>query len=673
MTNVTSFRSQLFLHCISATNFSLGILLACTLLIASSPQAEASNNNDADLQQLYQQTLTAINKGHKTRIQEGMEQLGNYPLYPYLLKAQLQRELKTLPYKQVDAFLKTYGTTIPGKQLHKAWLKTLAQKKQWSQYLTYYQADLSNTELSCWHMEAMNEAGFADIALEQTTNLWLSGKSLPDACDPVFKRWEQAGLKTDKLVWQRVQLALANNNTLLARYLSNHASAYLKPYTRRLISVHHNPRRLKVDKAFSDGTAYSTDIISHGLERLASIDPDLTTKLWVDYRGMVSFSQQQYSRIRDKIARQIIASGRDDALQWLIVQDPNAEDDYLLGWRIRLALRQQLWTQADHWIALLPEQLRQEPRWQYWQARTWQQLQTEPEKTLALFKNLAAQRNYYGFLAADIIEQQYGFNHSDLSNAPDQTVMQTPEIQRAQQFYQMGEMISARREWFAATRQFDQQQLITATNIAHQWGWHQQAIHTTIKANRWDDLTIRFPLAYQTEMMGSANSTTIRPEWLYAITRQESAFGQDAYSSAGARGLMQLLPSTAQLVAQKIGISYNQSDLFQAEKNIALGSNYLKSLLDDFNGNRILATAAYNAGPNRVKKWLERQPATLPHDIWIETLPFHETRNYVQNVLAFSVIYGHRLGLNTPLINPQELFIGHINTDAFVQNNHPEP
>ncbi|MDG1773732.1 MAG: lytic transglycosylase domain-containing protein [Oceanicoccus sp.] len=147
-------------------------------------------------------------------------------------------------------------------------------------------------------------------------------------------------------------------------------------------------------------------------------------------------------------------------------------------------------------------------------------------------------------------------------------------------------------------------------------------------------------------------------EWLYAIARQESAFAHDAYSSAGARGLMQLRSGTARQVAKRIGVPHKKSDLFHAEHNITLGSNYLKQLLDKFEGNRILATAAYNAGPNRVNKWLENQTKTLPHDVWIETLPFHETRSYVQNVLAFSVIYGHRPGIKSPLIAEQVLFIG---------------
>lgn len=634
-----------------------GILVGCLLTTAGT--TAYALNDDAANQRLYKQTLTAIKKGHKTRTQQGLQELANYPLYPYLVTAQLQRELKTLPYEKVDQLLSEYGSTIAGKQLHKKWLTTLARKKQWAQYINYYQTSLASTERRCWYMEALHQTGQPDIALGMTAEIWLKGRSQPDACDPVFKRWQQAGWKTDQLVWERVQLALNNNNTLLARYLSKRASAELKPYTRRLISVHREPQRLAKISDFDDGNKLTTDIVSYGLKRLAPKNTELANSLWVKYRGFIEFPEQQYHAVRDKLARQIIASGRDDALQWLIANDPNAEDDYLMEWRIRLALRQQQWSQADHWISLLPDSHREKPRWRYWQARTWSLQSINPEKAEQVLQQLASERHYYGFLAADLVQQDYDFNHSDLiSGQSNIDVGLSPEITRAQQFYQMGYYISARREWAAATNRFDPSQLIDATHLAHQWGWHQQAIHTTIKANNWNDLSIRFPLAYQADMIVSAKSATINPEWLYAITRQESAFAKDAHSSAGATGLMQLLPGTAEQVAKKMGVSYNKKDLLTADKNIALGSNYLKQLLDDFSGNRILATAAYNAGPHRVKKWLNRQTATLPHDIWIETLPFYETRNYVQNVLAFSVIYGHRLGIDSPLINTKESLIG---------------
>ncbi len=644
--------------------------LCCFLLVVGVALSTAStgvaattdSSETADLEAqhaLYRQTLIAINKGHRTRTREGMEALADYPLFPYLEKAELSRKLRQLPYEEVNDFLSRHDETVVGKRLRREWLVVLSDKKEWQQFLKYYDPELAGQNTRCWHLEALHQTGLEKIALEQTTDIWLSGKSLPDSCDPAFKRWQQAGYQTDELVWQRTKLALLQKNTLLARYLSKRASAYLKPYTRRLISVYRDPQRLTDADDFADSSPYNTDILSIGLQRLASRDADMATKLWVDYRGYKDFSPAQYSQIRDKIARQVIASGDGKALPWLITHDPNAEDSYLLEWRIRLSLKQQQWSKAENWISLLPAELRADPRWRYWLARSWQQQDKHPRQSESLLQQLAGERHYYGFLAADASQFQYGFNHSALpdSNAAP-LVANDPAIIRSKYFYQMGELIPARREWNQAVKHFEESQLIAATAIAHQWGWHQQAINTTIKANHWNDLDVRFPLAYQQNMLASANSVTIRPEWLYAIARQESAFAQDAYSPVGARGLLQLLPSTAQRVAKRIGVNYDQRELFQADKNITLGSNYLKELLDDFQGNHILATAAYNAGPYRVKRWLKQQGQALPYDIWIETLPFYETRNYVQNVLAFSVIYGHRLGINSRLIGQNESVIG---------------
>lgn len=619
--------------------------------------ASTADSNHSEQGKLYQQTLLAIKKGHKSNTRLGMERLHDHPLYPYLVEAELEKRLRKLPFKEVDQFLADHQGSVVAAKLHKKWLNTLAKKKRWPEFIRYYRADLAGNTLRCRYIEGMHQTGYSAIALEQTTAIWLSGKSLPDACDPVFKRWQDAGYKTDPLVWQRIKLALASNNHLLARYLSKRSSAALKPYARRLISVHRKPQRLANSSDFADGSNLSRDIIAHGLKRLAAPNPLLATELWVSYRGYIEFTEQQNHSIRNKIARQVIASGKQDALNWLITHDPNAEDSYLLEWRIRLALKQRQWLQASHWISILPDDLRQQPRWQYWLARAYQQ--TAKPMAEPLLEKLASQRNYYGFLAADLLDKNYGFNHESLPTAqPEKPMQSLPEIQRALAFFEIGEFSSARREWFNALQQFDQQQLVAATHLANQYGWHQQAIHTTIKAKQWNDLSIRFPLAYQNNMMDSAKATTIKLEWLYAIARQESAFAQDARSSAGARGLMQLLPQTARQVAGNIGIKFSSNDLYNANKNITLGSNYLKQLLDQFQGNRILATAAYNAGPHRVQRWLKNQPNTLPYDIWIETLPFYETRSYVQNVLAFSVIYGHRLGFNSPLIGQQESVIG---------------
>jgi len=200
----------------------------------------------------------------------------------------------------------------------------------------------------------------------------------------------------------------------------------------------------------------------------------------------------------------------------------------------------------------------------------------------------------------------------------------------------------------------DDDELIAAGELAKRWGWYNRGIQAMIKGNLWDHLSIRFPLAYEPQVRKAADKNNIEPNLIFAIARQESAFAEKATSTAGAMGLMQLMPSTARATARRSGIKHHKSDLFNPEHNIKLGSSYLNQLLQQYKGNRILATAAYNAGPHRVDRWLRKTPQDVAFDIWIETIPFKETRGYVQNVLAFSVIYAYRMGTATSLVTESE-------------------
>ena len=613
--------------------------------------------SDSSLEQ-YQQTLKLLSYKQFDQAHLQMAKLAGHPLYPYLLKEDLEQRIKRYPYTEVEQFLSTYGDTIAGRQFRHQWLTALAKSQRWDTYLKDYKNQSGNKKLTCWYIEALHQSGYSQLALEKTADVWLDEGSLPSACNGNFRRWQQAGLKTDQLVWQRLTMALNANNMRLASYLKRRASAQLSPDARRLYSVHNRPALLKDAAQHITGSEHDAEIISHGLSILAYQQPDLTTQLWQDYQRFNILSDQQNSAIRQHISRQMIASGDEKALSWLIMNDPNASDPYLLEWRIRLAIKNQQWSDVKRWTQLLPEDLQQQPRWQYWLAKSYLHFDELRNTGDELLSGLANQRHYYGFLAAQSLGVPYQFNHSALdSEIAPSTILSIPGIQRAQAFFKLNNAVQARREWRSVAVQLEQPQLLAATALAHQWGWHQQAILTTLKAQHFDDLDIRFPLAHRDSIFTQASSTDIKPEWIYAITRQESAFASDAFSSAGAEGLMQLKPSTAKQLARSLGMSYKKYDLFNENKNITLGSHYLQRLLSRFNGNRILATAAYNAGPYRLNRWLSKQQKTVDYDVWIETLPFYETRDYVQNVLAFSVIYGHQLGSTTALIEADEQVI----------------
>lgn len=269
-----------------------------------------------------------------------------------------------------------------------------------------------------------------------------------------------------------------------------------------------------------------------------------------------------------------------------------------------------------------------------------------PEAAREIFQELAKSRHYYGFLAADQIDYPYHMGHTALNPSADDMhgLENRSSMIAAWELYQIGEMDSARSQWAWATQNLNEIELRAAAAIAHRWQWHDRAIITVTRTNHRDDLELRFPLPYQKLIQTNADIRNLDVASVFGVIRQESAFVVDARSRAGALGLMQLMPDTARLEGRRHEFELRSDrELFDPRKNILLGTGYLRTLLDRFGDNPVLATASYNAGPNRVQQWLPKG-GTVDADVWVETIPFSETRNFVKNVLAFSAVYDYRLG-----------------------------
>jgi soluble lytic murein transglycosylase len=424
--------------------------------------------------------------------------------------------------------------------------------------------------------------------------------------------------------------------------------------------VNSNPKLLNQKNRFSKQSPQMQEIIINGLERYARSDAKAALVLWQNYDAQQLFSDTDRLDIKYQIALRLLYQNHEVEAAQLVSSTPNLTRVDLIEWLIRESLRKQAWEQVNEWISRLPDEARQTERWRYWQARTMEQLDIKEingETPTAIYAAIAPARSFYGFLAADKTGINYHLLDRPMTISPEQMqdVENAPGIQRAREFYLRGELGAASREWFYTTRKMPSEQIIIAGRLAERWGWYRHGIQAMIDANYWDDLEVRFPIVYKDFVAKAARQTTVNPLFIFAVTRQESAFVHDAKSPAGAMGLMQLLPSTAKQTAQRNGLSYSPLDLLLPEKNIALGSRYLNQLLTSFNGNRILAAAAYNAGPSRVRRWLNKDANTqLPYDVWIETIPYKETRGYVQNILSFSVIYAYRLGEKTRFVTTDE-------------------
>ncbi|SEI84173.1 Soluble lytic murein transglycosylase [Allopseudospirillum japonicum] len=319
--------------------------------------------------------------------------------------------------------------------------------------------------------------------------------------------------------------------------------------------------------------------------------------------------------------------------------DPKYQDLELTEWRIRFALSQQDWPQVLEHLAHLPKQEAHTDRWHYWSAVA-QQKSTGAIQTKKL-QALAKKRSYYGFLAAQQLGQGFHLNQHLVTWSEDSFahLYKKPSVQRIVELIQQEEFYYARLEWNRIFPTLSKNEQHALAHLAKKYQWYTQAIIAAARLQEWDDLNLRFPIEHQDLYSKFTDLHQIPMNWALSITRQESAFNAKARSHANAKGLMQLLPKTAEQTARQFNLPFNTSvDLYQPEINIALGSAYLAKMRADFNGNRIYATAAYNAGPHRVRAWLQER-GHLPLDIWIEVIPFRETRHYVQNVLEYGVVY----------------------------------
>lgn len=632
-----------------------------SVLVLLSGVAGAGVLADNDLEtsrDQFQQAWQDASKGHWQSARKALPELQHYPLTPYLQAKLLQPRRAPADSTAVQEFLQQHADSAVAIDVRRQWLAAMARSGHWQEYLRHYAPDTATTQHQCWYLQALQETGAHAQLLAETSTLWMQADSLPNACDRPFRFWLASGQRTQPMVWGRLQLALEHNRWRLARYLVSELKGELKSQGQHLLKLHRHPQLLpKMLTEVSQGPHAQT-VVEHSLIRLARIDYSAADHLWVRLTSTGQLGAEAAFNSRQAIARQVIAAEGEAALPWLLQRDPDASDEYLLEWRIRLAMRELRWRDVSHWTALLPAELAQSSRWRYWHARAVLAQPSSPEQAAQARRELAevaTERDFYGFLAADQLSQAYSFREQTLlpAIAPAQ-LNQLPAVARAREWLTLGEQHKARREWYLAIKSMDRKQLQAATLLADSWGWHGQAIRTAIRSESWNDLRIRFPLAYSDAVQQHANKTAISPPWLFAVARQESAFTPDARSPAGARGLLQLMPSTARELAGQLGRRYSLQNLYDADYSLALGSRYLADLLEEFGGNRILATAAYNAGPDRINRVLGQQRAALPADVWIETLPYFETRGYVQNVLSFSVIYSHRLGQTGTLLTSIE-------------------
>ncbi|MHB0820688.1 transglycosylase SLT domain-containing protein [Stutzerimonas stutzeri] len=605
----------------------------------------------------YDEAKQALAKGNSGPYRRYASALRDYPLEPYLAYDDLTARLKSASNDEVEKFLAEHGDLPQISWMKLRWLRLLAARGDWQPFVSHYDPKMNFTELDCLFGQYQLANGHTQQGYATAQRLWLVGKSQHNACDPLFERWSAAGQLTEDLRWQRLKLAVESGNNGLAAFLAKNLPT-LKSQGERLIEIAQKPQLLNQPERFSPASRTTGDIVSIGLRRLARQNPEQALALLDGYARRLSFSEEEKVAIARQIGLTLAKRFDARALAVMADYDPHLRDNTVSEWRARLLLRLGRWDEAHALTRRFPEELASSNRWRYWQARSLELAQPNDKQAALLYQPVATERDFYGFLSADRIQAPYTFNHQPLKLDPKvvRKVRNTAGIRRALEFHARGQIVDGRREWYHVSRLFSRDELVAQARLAYEMEWYFPAIRTISQAQYWDDLDIRFPMAHRSSLLNAAKARDIHPSWVFAITRQESAFMADARSHVGATGLMQLMPATAQETAKRFNIPLSSpQQVLNPNVNIQLGTAYLSQIYGQFKGNRVLASAAYNAGPGRVRQWL-KNAEHLPFDVWVENIPFDETRQYVQNVLTYSVIYGQKLNSPQPLIEWHERY-----------------
>lgn len=601
----------------------------------------------------------AFSRGHMANYRRYKKRLLDYPLLPYLEYKEIIKALQKKPRKKTKTLIKDFFNSYPDSPLisriNQAWFE---HALRFDRIETAQRLFTGNHEpkQTCAYLRLVAKKRSLDenhFALVDT--LWLHPKSLPRICDPILKRWTEAGHRTPEKIWQRLVLASEQREKHLVDYLTRLLPENERPLAKTWYAVSQQPALITRHwpKLVGDVSKshHGLDLLKVGLLNLAKIAPEKASIVWRDIEAAVvlkpnpSFQLESQFEVNvvNTIANYFAAYQHPDTLSWiesLPMEQVNAETR---RWQIVHYLARKAWGKALFHIAHLPDA--ETRQWQYWQARVLIELGSF-SGAADILNELAKTRGYYGFLAANLLGRSGNLDHMPLfiPNFLLNRFEKIPAVARAKELLLLKRVVDARREWRTLKTLLPSEELFLAAGVlADRWGWHDRAIVALAKADYFDDLDIRFPMPHLKTINGFSNRFQVPTSLALAVARQESIFMTDSLSGSGALGLMQVLPSTAKEIARRFKMPYpGNFRLLEPENNIQFGTAYLNRLLKFKEDNVVLTAAAYNAGPFRVKRWRQHL-AHVPEDLFIEMLPYKETRQYVKNVLAYQYIYSHKL------------------------------
>jgi soluble lytic murein transglycosylase len=619
--------------------------LVVFLLTLAAPAGASAADADglAEQRAVFVEAWRRAGRGDTDALKQAVARIPDYVLTPYLRFELKRQTLDRVSGPEMERFLARYRNWSFAAGLEQQWLDRLAERGE-REMLLRYGDNARSAEARCQLERARLERGRIDGLAERVRALWLHPASQPRACDPLFAWWMRQGNPDLDTAWERFGLAVDAGELRLARYLRR----YLAPADRLLadgwMRIASRPARgLAAAEQWPDRER-ARRLLAWGLYRLAGSDWQQARTLLQRLEARFSFEPDEIGAARRRIALFQAVDLDPDAVAAIDALDAGLIDQQMLEWRLRAALAHGEWAEALASIERMSAEQQLRERWRYWRARALAEL-GRPEAGL-VYATLASESDYYGFLAALRSGQPLTLCSRDIAADGEiqRRLLRDAEFERAMELFRAGLPWHARWTFQRVAERLSGRELRQAALLAAGAGWHDRAITALARSGAMDAYPWRFPLVERERVVRAARDESIEPALVMGLMRAESAMQPDARSPAGARGLLQLMDGTARAVARRHGIGYSgPSDLYSPARNIALGTAHLGELYERFDGDWTLVAAAYNAGLRNAERWQRERP-DLARDVWIETLPFYETRDYIPRVLAFATIYEWKLG-----------------------------
>jgi soluble lytic murein transglycosylase len=617
------------------------------MLVVWSFSPAIAHAQDADILQVRSEFVAAMDAA--TRQEQLTDEndsatLRVYALYDYVIAARIAARLadptqRAAAMRDAESFIAGNTATPVGFVAQREFMAQLSRVGAWPEFVAIFAPDAANVSRECEYLRARVELGATAELAPLIAERWLTAERLPPPCERAFQWLRDEGVLDAAMTERRIRLLLARGDAAFARVIASRLAEPAASRYRKWADLIDSPLDGLAALADADTEDIDREAVYAAWEIATRRFPLESYELFAKLRRAFALDGKESSRFARVLALGLAWDRRAEAMRAFGRIGSDDLDDYALEWLTRAAAWNDDWRAAADAVTAMSAELRKQSAWRYWGARSAEAL-GDHVAARASYEAIVADDNFYSALAAARLDRPVAphLERIDYDETALERLATIPAFVRAHELLAVGLRIDATREWRHAIAGLSAGELPRAVALADRWAWHDMAVATATQAGIFNEYTLLYPQAFTPQIAAAAAAAAFSPSLVRGLLRQESLFRPDAVSEAGAIGLAQLLPGTARRNADALPPELRSNpDLFDPLVNVLLGAATLRSFIDQFDGQTAVGLAAYNAGPNAAARWLPDRATDV--DVWIENIPYNETRQYVRQVLWHSVVY----------------------------------